>query len=80
MTSYIVDLRCPRCGKVHRVANHFHLDGGPTQPGSLADLYGDAELPHALADLLDDLVWCEVTQKWVNQKDRRRVFLTPGAK
>ena len=54
MTSYLLDICCPKCGKVHRVANHFHLDGGPTQPGGLADLYDGGELPQALANLLDD--------------------------
>jgi hypothetical protein len=78
MTSYIVDLRCPICGKAHRVSNGFRLDDGPTEPGSLADLYGGAELPQALANLLHDLVWCEVTERWVNQKDWRRVYLTPS--
>lgn len=75
--SYIVDMRCPKCGKVHRVASHFLLDGGPTEPGSLSDLYADGELPPALVSLLDDLVWCPTVEKWVNQKDRRHMFLTP---
>ncbi|MFC2023487.1 hypothetical protein ACFLT5_01980 [Chloroflexota bacterium] len=77
VTGYIVDLRCPKCGKVHRASNHFQLDDGPTEPGSLADLYGAGDLPSALVSLLHDLVWCPVTQRRVNQKDRARVYLMP---
>lgn len=75
--SYIVDMRCPRCGKMHRVASHLLLDGGPTEPGSLVDLYGAGELPPVLANRLDDWVWCPTVEKWTNQKDWRRVFLMP---
>ena len=77
MSWYIVDLRCPKCGKVHRVSSQYQVANGPTKPGSLADLYGAGDLPSALVRLLDDLVWCPVTQQWVNQKDRARVYLTP---
>jgi hypothetical protein len=75
--SYIVDMRCPKCGRVHRVASYFQLDSGPTEPGSLVDLYGDGELPPTLASLLNDLVWCPTVEKWMRQNDRRRVFLMP---
>lgn len=74
---YIVDMRCPKCGRVHRVASYFQLDSGPAEPDSLADLYGSGELPPTLASLLNVLVWCPTVEKWANQKDRWRVFLMP---
>jgi hypothetical protein len=77
MSWYIVDLRCPKCGKTHRVTNGLQLDGGPTEPGSLTDLYSAGDLPQALVSKLADLVWCPVAEQWVKQKDRRRVYLTP---
>jgi hypothetical protein len=77
MRPYIIDIRCPKCGRVHRVSSYYNLDDGPIEPGDLADLFGDGELPARLVSLLDDLVWCPVTQKWVNQKDRTRVYLMP---
>ena len=77
MRQYLVDLRCPYCGKTHRVTSGLQLDGGPTEPGSLADLYPGGELPQALARLLDNLVWCPKVEQWVNQHDRGRFYLTP---
>jgi hypothetical protein len=77
MSWYIVDIRCPKCGKVHRVSNQHQIPDGPGRPGSLADLYGAGPLPPMLATMLEDLVWCEVTEQWVNQTGRTKVFLTP---
>ena len=77
MTTYIVDIQCPESSQQHRVTSGLILHSGPTQPGSLAELYGDGELPLALASLLNDLVECPVTQHWVQQTDRHHVFLDP---
>ena len=77
MTSYLVDLRCPRCGKTHRASSSLRLDDGPTEPGSLADLYAAESLPAAVVHLIDRQVWCKMAQRWVTQQDRRRVYMTP---
>jgi hypothetical protein len=77
MSWYIVDIRCPKCGKVHRASSQRRIPDGPDQPGSIADLYGTGKLPPMLASMLNDLVWCEVTEQWVNQTERTRVYLTP---
>jgi hypothetical protein len=76
MRLYIVDLRC-RCGQVHRVIKGLVLHGGPTEAGTVAELYGDGELPEALESLLNDLVRCTETGEWVELADRRRVHLRP---
>jgi hypothetical protein len=78
MTSYIVDLRWTNCGQVHRVSNDLRLDHGPTQPGSLADLYAGADLPRTLANLLNDLVWCDQAAAYIQDHDPARVHLTPS--
>jgi hypothetical protein len=63
VTSYIVDILCPECGKIHPVSGDFRLVDGPTDAGSLAELYDGRELPARLVSLLNDLVWCEVIQQ-----------------
>jgi hypothetical protein len=45
---YAVDLRCPECGKVHRVSNRFQLTPGPTETATVAEVYPDGKLPLAL--------------------------------
>ncbi len=77
MTNYLVDIRCPRCGKIHRVSSSFRLDDGPTEPGSLTDLYAEGNLPARVVTILAGQVWCKMSQRWVKQQDRRRVYLTP---
>jgi hypothetical protein len=77
MCNHNVEILCSACGRQHRVTGGLILHGSPTQPGTLAELYGDGELPLALASLLNDLVECPVTQQWVQQTDRHHVFLDP---
>lgn len=77
MSSYIVHLRCPNCGQIHRVSNDLRLDHGPTRPGTLADLYAGADLPRTLANLLGDLVWCDQSAAYIQDHDPARVYLTP---
>jgi hypothetical protein len=74
---YIVDLRCPKCDKVHRVSTRYWVHDGPTKAGSLADLYPDGNLPRDLVLLLAKLVWCPTVEQWVNQTDHAQVFLRP---
>jgi hypothetical protein len=78
MTSYLMDLRCPKCGQVHRVSNDLRLDHGPTEPGTLSDLYGSAELPRTLANLLHDLVWCDQSAAYIQDHDPARIYLFPN--
>jgi hypothetical protein len=75
--SYIVDMRCPKCGELHQVTSGLQLEHGPREAGTLAELYGESELPEALAHLLKDIVWCETNGGWVRQEERTGVFLTP---
>ena len=77
VTSYIVDILCPECGQRHPVSGDFRLVDGPTEAGSLAELYEGRALPARLVGLLQDLVWCDETGEWVSQQDLRRVFLRP---
>jgi hypothetical protein len=70
-------MQCPTCGKLHLVTRGLQLEHGPTEAGSVADLYGEGTLPSALAHLLKDKVWCDTAGGWVRQQDRTRVFLTP---
>ena len=56
----------------------IRVDHGPTQPGTLADLYASADLPRTLANLLGDLVWCDQSAAYVQDHDPARVYLTPS--
>jgi hypothetical protein len=49
---YVVDMQCPQCGELHRVTNEFFLDGGPTEAGTVAELYAGRELPPPLVSKL----------------------------
>jgi hypothetical protein len=76
MAWYVVDLRC-ECGETHWVSNGFQLTPGPTEAGTVAELYPSGNLPAALASLLRDLVWCDQTGEYVELADPARVVLTP---
>jgi hypothetical protein len=77
MTTHAIDIQCPECGRQHRVTSGLILHSDPTQPGTLAKLYGDGKVPLALAlaSLLNELVECPKTKEWVQQTDRHYVFL-----
>ena len=75
--SYIVEYLCDKCGEPHRVANDFRLVGGPTEGGSLDELYPDGNLPPPLVQLLGDLAWCPSVAEWVDLDDPARVSLLP---
>jgi hypothetical protein len=77
MSLYIVDIQCPKCNEVHRVSKRYRVPNGPTQPGTLADLYPDGKLPPELVLLLAKQVWCPIVRQHVNQTDHDQVFLTP---
>jgi hypothetical protein len=77
MSWYIVDLRCPECGQVHRVLNEHQIPDGPTRPGSLAELHPDGKLPRPVALIFENKVWCPAVKKYVEQPDHAQVFLAP---
>ena len=63
--SYTIDILCPECGKRHPVSGNFQLVDGPTEAGSLADLYNGRALPARLVGLLRDRVRCDKAGEWV---------------
>jgi hypothetical protein len=82
MNFYAVDTICPRCGERHLMIGGLMLEGGPTQAGSLAELYGNRQLMPNLARLLIDEVWCDTQGGYVSQPDRARadvVWIGPGS-
>ena len=75
MSWYIVELSCPRCGKVHPVWSEFQIPDGPTEAGTVAELYVGQELPEMLVRLMNDKPWCEEVQEYVPMDDPARVHL-----
>lgn len=72
---YGVHVICPLCGKRIWVTSGLHLQNGPTESGSVAELYGQGELPAPLASKMNDLVWCDTDQQYIEQGDRDKVYL-----
>ena len=64
-TGYLVHDCCHLCGHTHLVSAAPPLPDGLTQLGTLADLYGSADLPRTLANLLNDLVWCDQAAAYI---------------
>ena len=52
--------------------------GGLVQPLDWAELYRADELPQTLANLLNDLVWCDQAAAYIQDHDPARVYLTPS--
>jgi len=76
MSWYIVDLAC-KCGRVHRVVNWLQIPDGPTQAGSLAELYPAGDLPQVLIRLLGDLIWCDAAGDYIPIEEPGRLELRP---
>ena len=76
MSWYRVDVAC-KCGRVHRVANWLQIPDGPTQVGSLEDLYPSGDLPAVLIRLLGGLIWCDAAGDYVPIGEAGRVELRP---
>ena len=76
MAWYAVDLRC-ECGETHRVSNRLQLTPGPTEAGTMAELYPAGDLPPGLARLLGDLLWCDRAGEYIEIADPARLVLTP---
>jgi hypothetical protein len=74
---YTVDYVCHECGETHRVANDFRFVGGPSEAGSLDDLYPGGDLPPEVENLLGDMVWCDQASEWVELEDPAGVILRP---
>ena len=76
-SGYVVHYHCHLCGGTHLVNKELLIPGGPTETGSLDELYPDAELPASVARLLGDLVWCDQAADYIELEDPARVYLTP---
>jgi hypothetical protein len=74
---YLVEYDCHLCGGTHLVINELLIPGGPTEAGSLDELYPDGELPASVVRLLGDLVWCDQAADYIELEDPARVYLTP---
>ena len=75
--AYAVRVDCRFCGQRHALTNELYLIGGPTERGNLDELYPDGVLPQTLVNLLNDLVWCDEADRWVDLGGPGRVVLVP---
>ena len=75
--AYAVRVDCRFCGQRHALTNELYLIGGPTERGNLDELYPDGVLPETLVNLLNDLVWCDEADRWVDLGGPGRVVLVP---
>ena len=55
----------------------FHVTNGPTEAGTVAELYGDRPLPVILVELLRTAQWCDQAGSYVPIGDPARLRLTP---
>ncbi|MGD1994948.1 MAG: hypothetical protein PVI59_17270, partial [Anaerolineae bacterium] len=58
----------------------YRIVAGPTEAGTLDDLYPGGDLPPELVALLGDLVWCDSRADWQDMDDPTLVHLTPHEK
>ena len=81
MIWYRLDLRCPKCERVHVIHNLAQVPGGPAEAGTVAELYPDGRLPSELTWLLRTSVLCEWTGEYVDVdlEDPARVYVAPAA-
>ena len=78
--SYYIEIDCPTCGARHLVASRYYLlSAGPTEAGSLAELYTGRELPPELARLMKDAIWCAEAGGYLEQSDPARWHIWPNA-
>jgi hypothetical protein len=56
VTWHTIELRCPRCERVHGVASQAQTATGPIEVGAVAKLYLSGQLPPALAWLLNTAI------------------------
>lgn len=74
---YRVFYTCPQCGRVHTVTNQRRIDGGPTEAGTVAELYPAGELPADLAELMRDWLICDGGGEAYRIDDPARMRLEP---
>jgi hypothetical protein len=74
---YLVEYDCHLCSQTHLVIKELLVPGGPTETGSLDELYPDGELPSDVVRLLGELVWCDQAGEPIELEDPTRVYLTP---
>jgi hypothetical protein len=74
---YSVQYDCHVCGETHLVIDELLIPGGPSEAGSLDELYPDGELPADVVRLLGELVWCDQAGDPIELEDPARVYLTP---
>jgi len=56
-----VTVICAGCGQEHLVCSQAWVPGlRPGQAGSVAELHPSGELPQAVAEVINSLVWCTV--------------------
>ena len=75
---YRAEWLCPHCGREHRLANELLIHaGGPTQAGTVAELYPKGDLPPAVVELVRCLAWCNKAGEYLEVGDPARVVLIP---
>ena len=76
MSWYRVEVTC-RCGEKGQLGLAWQIRDGPTEAGTVAELYPDGDLPQVLREMLHDLLWCKEAQEYLEIGDPGRVRLTP---
>lgn len=77
MEQYSVCVFCEDCGETHPMGICVGLDDGPAKKASIGDAYQGKELPHNIANMIDNRITCPKTGNWVTQTDNNQVFLVP---